>query len=175
MINLEHDHYVFCLAVGVSGLAGAVLYIIILVNDNSDNDKDTDSVISFLGRLSWTVSWSAYVAAVGAVLALLAALAVGIFNQPISDNYTSNTLGMTMVTTMTGYPVVLQGGHLSVPSVQGGNPYSYHSAQEAPSVQGAISSGFGAQGASACSKDGMAPPGYSNTQYTHPHQYPIQA
>ena len=169
----------FCLAVGVSGLVGAAS--VVHHHDRQRQQRQwqrhptTASSPSVWGRLSWTVSWSAYVAAVGAVLALLAALAVGIFNNPISDNYTSNTLGMTMVTTMTGYPVVLQGGHLSVPSVQGRNPYIYHSAQEAPSVQGAISIGFGAQGASACSKDGMAPPGYSNTHYTHPHQYPLQA
>ena len=92
--------------------------------------------------------------------------------QAVSDNYTSNTLGMTMVTTMTGYPVVLQGGQLSVPSVQGGNPYIYHSAQEASSVQGAIPIAFGAQGAAfACSKDGMAPSEYSNTHYTNTSNY----
>ena len=77
-----------------------------------------------------------------------------------------------MVTTTTGYPVVLQGGQLSVPSVQGGNPYIYHSAQEASSVQGAIPIAFGAQGAAfACSKDGMAPSEYSNTHYTNTSNY----
>ena len=92
--------------------------------------------------------------------------------QAVSDNYTSNTLGNTMVTTTTGYPVVLQGGQLSVPSVQGGNPYIYHSAQEASSVQGAIPIAFGAQGAAfACSKDGMAPSEYSNTHYTNTSNY----
>ena len=157
------------------------MYSLLHGNENCVFDLvDTDSIVSpILGRLSWQVSWSTYVAAVSAVLAVIAAVVIWIFNTPVFDNYTSNTLSMTTMTTTTAYPVVMQGGHSFVSVVQGGNPYIYHSAQgtnqSAPSMQGANPYVFGAQGTPATGKDGPLSSSYSNpSDYTHP-QEPARA
>ena len=163
-----------------------------LLGKNFDDDGDGDDdalnggslVSSLLSGFSWSLSWCLYLTAVGAALALLAALVVGIFNTPVSDNHANNALAMTTTTTTTtGYPVVVQGGHSFVSTVQGGNPYVYYGAQgpiTPPAVpglpQGANPYPFVSAGPPAAGdKDGVLPPAYASPYYAQQPSYPPTA